>query len=71
MRRYLAAAMATAAVAIGIVVLYGCKPGAPPDPETPPDPDLSGPDFFEDITPTTGIDFTAAGTSSGQPSSSM
>ena len=64
MNRYLAAAAAAAGLVVGVVLVFvgGCKTGAGPDPppgsDTLQDPDLTGPDFFEDVTPSTGIDFT-------------
>lgn len=60
-RRFMAATVVAAAVAAGLVTL-GCgspaPPGADPVIEAPADPDLTGPDWFEDVTATAGIDFT-------------
>jgi hypothetical protein len=63
MNRHLAiAAVAVGFVALALVFFGGCKPAGESDAaavtEAPPDPDLGGPQFFEDVTPATGIDFT-------------
>src|SRR6266545_8043411 len=58
-------ALVAAALAAGLAPL-GCGPGASPEAsskpepvaEAPPDPDLIGPDWFRDVTDSSGIDFT-------------
>jgi hypothetical protein len=58
MHRILVAVVAAAGLA-GVVAAGGCKGenGTEPAAEIPPDPDLTGPDFFEDVTAAAGIDF--------------
>lgn len=60
-RRLVAATVMAAALAAGLVPA-GCgpppPPGADPGVGAPADPDLSGPDWFEDATAAAGIDFT-------------
>jgi hypothetical protein len=54
-----AAIVAVAGLAAGLAAV-GCGDNARPNPDPPPeapDPDLSGPDFFADVTKSAGIDF--------------
>jgi hypothetical protein len=56
----LVAAFVTGIVLTAGFVTLGCGTKPTPEPEPSPtsaDPDLSGPDFFEDVTAKTGIDF--------------
>lgn len=59
-KRVLVLLVALAALAGGLALpIVGCGPGSSTDtPATMPDPDLSGPNFFDDVTKAAGVNFT-------------